>query len=80
MYHSAVSEIIQPAESTPCMRAGTGLKAMLDAVSYKREIIVVTISGTYHVEMLLQLREDFAELGFAHFLVLTMKVGACLRN
>ena len=58
--------------------SGTGLLAALDAVSYKKEIVVVTISGTYHVEMLLQLREDFEELGIGHFLILTMSVGARL--
>eukprot|EP00798_Chlamydomonas_sp_ICE-L_P004843 gene4843-34599_t len=54
-----------------------GFKSALESVSYKKEIIVVTIAGQYHLEMLLQLRADFEELGFAHFLILTRMPDQC---
>ena len=57
--------------------AGSGLKAALGAVSYKKEIIIAIYGGggPYFLELLLHLRQDFLGLGMSHFLVLGAKVG-----
>eukprot|EP00798_Chlamydomonas_sp_ICE-L_P004443 gene4443-14593_t len=59
------------------INSSSGLKSALDAVSYKKEIVIVTINGEYHVEMLLQLRQDFEDLGMSHFLVLSITDDYC---
>eukprot|EP00798_Chlamydomonas_sp_ICE-L_P017394 gene17394-23694_t len=53
------------------------LSSALQAVSFKNEIIVSTIMGNYHMEMFLQLRQDFLDLGMAHMLALTTEKRYC---
>ena len=55
---------------------GEGLRAALEAVSYRRELILVTTRGAYHLEFLFQLHNQWLKLGYAHLLALSMEVGA----
>ena len=55
--------------------AGENFRAALEAVSYRRELILVTTRGAYFLDFLFQLHNQWLKLGYAHFMALSMEVG-----
>ena len=71
----------QTALSQPLVRsAGNGFKAALEAVSYKRELILVTTYGSHYLEFVFQLRSQFKRLGLDHFMALSMFVSTAMNH
>ena len=60
--------------------AGAGFKAMMEAVSYKRELILVTTAGARYLEFVFQLHGQFRRLGIAHFLAMSYNVSGILAH
>ena len=55
-----------------CAAPGADYRAALEAVSYKRELILVTTRGSLHLEFFFQLHAQLMRLGLAHFLALSV--------
>eukprot|EP00798_Chlamydomonas_sp_ICE-L_P016480 gene16480-22702_t len=54
------------------------LRKLLESTAYKQEIILIQMSGSkVYIEMMLQLRADFKELGMSHVVVLSSKEDIC---
>eukprot|EP00798_Chlamydomonas_sp_ICE-L_P007617 gene7617-772_t len=59
------------------IQTNEGFKDALKKVSYKNEVILVTTYGSYFLEFVFQLHNQFRRLGMSHFLALSMKEEGC---
>ena len=57
-----------------CDTVGAEFHAAMDAVSYKREVILVTTAGAHYLEFVFQLHHQFRRLGIGHFLLMSTQV------
>eukprot|EP00798_Chlamydomonas_sp_ICE-L_P009532 gene9532-12472_t len=56
---------------------GQGLRNALEAVSFKKEIIVSCIANHFYIELMLHLYQDLLDLGMNHFMMLTTEETVC---